>query len=205
MSTNRKRKPRTVARPPLKVMVASTVYNFETELDQVCGVLKGYGYHVLNSHLGTIPVDPDKDNLGNCLTAVDSCDLMFGIVRPFYGSGVVGPRSITHEEMRRAVAIQKPRWFVVHSHVPLARQILKQYRFDGANNPIPGFTFQKTGVLDDVRVIDMYDDVTAPVAGAPPTDRHWAQGFTRLSDILTHIEAQFRDVDRIRAICERHP
>jgi hypothetical protein len=188
--------------PRLKIMVASTIYGFETELVQICGVLKGYGYDVLNSHLGTIPVNPAKDNLGNCIAAVDSCDLILGIIRTVYGSGVLGARSITHEEMLRAVALQKPRWFLVHAHVPLVRQILKQYRFDGHGKAVPGFAFKRTDAFEDVRIIDMYDEVTAAPAGAPTKEHRWAQSYATRADILTFVKAQFRDVKRIRQICE---
>ena len=43
------------AKPKLKIMVASTVYNFEDHLNQICAILIGFGYEVWNSHIGTIP------------------------------------------------------------------------------------------------------------------------------------------------------
>jgi hypothetical protein len=82
---------------PLRLMVASSVYGFETDLDQICGVLDTYGFTVMNSRMGTIPPHPDKSNRENCLEAVRNCDVFLGIIRPFYGSGIVGERSITHE------------------------------------------------------------------------------------------------------------
>lgn len=94
---------------PVRLMVASSVYGFESDLDQICGVLQAYGYTVLNSRLGTIPTHPNKSNLENCLDAVRQCDVFLGIVRPFYGSGKVGERSITHEEMRLSIQLNKPR------------------------------------------------------------------------------------------------
>src|SRR5690349_10224336 len=107
---------------PLRLMVASSVYGFETDLDQICGVLDTYGYSVMNSRRGTIPTHPGKTNKDNCLDAVRECDVFLGIIRPFYGSGVVGERSITHEEVRLAIELNKPRWFLVHGHVTFARQ-----------------------------------------------------------------------------------
>jgi len=32
----------------LKIMVSSSVYGFENELDQICPILEAYGYEVLN-------------------------------------------------------------------------------------------------------------------------------------------------------------
>src|SRR4030067_3584321 len=99
-----------MSKKKLKIMVASSVYNFNTELTQICAVLKSYGYEVLNSHLGTVPVNPSKSNLDNCLTAVEECDLFLGIIRPFYGTGIVGEKSITHTEISKALELEKPRW-----------------------------------------------------------------------------------------------
>src|SRR5271165_3387973 len=113
----------------LNLMVASTVYNFEDQLRQVCATLQGYGYQVWNSHLGTIPLDPDVSNLENCVAAASQCDVFLGIVRPSYGSGIVGKRSITHEECRTALKLKKPRWFLVHRDVVIARQLLKSHLY----------------------------------------------------------------------------
>ncbi len=93
------------AKPKLKVMVASTVYHFEDQLNQICAVLNGFGYEVWNSHIGTIPVHPGSSNLENCVAAARDCDIFLGIIRPFYGSGRIGARSITHEEFREAILL----------------------------------------------------------------------------------------------------
>lgn len=138
---------------PLRLMVASTIYGFQTEIEQVCAVLRAYGYYVVNSHLRTVPVHPGRSNEENCLAAVEACDLFFGIIRPFYSSG------ITHQEIRRAVALNKPRWFVVSAHVTFARQVFKQFRCnDDGSLKNPPLAFKKTSVMDDLQVIDMYDD-----------------------------------------------
>ena len=54
-------------------MVGSTVYGFENELYQIVALLQTLGYEVLNSHVGTIKVNPKLSNLENCLNAVDEC------------------------------------------------------------------------------------------------------------------------------------
>ena len=189
-------------KPKLKLMVASTVYHFEDQLDQICAVLAGYGYTVWNSKQGTFPTDPRLSNLENCTAAARACDLFLGIIRPFYGSGVVGETSITHEEFRAALAAGKPHWFLVHRNVTLARQLLKPYLFDegGART---GFQFKKTAVLDDLRVFDMYDEAIRE--GIPLTERtgNWVQEFGQEKEILQFLEAQFEDIQRVRAICKR--
>jgi hypothetical protein len=202
----------TVASPsPLRLMVASSVYGFQTELDQICGVLLGYGYTVSNSHIGTIVPHPGRSNLDNCLEAVRQCDVFLGIVRPFYGSGKIGPRSITHEEMRLAIELNKPRWFLVHGHVTFARQLLRQYRSFNQGKPwVPTwlmkllgfsrFSFEKTAVMDDLRVIDMYDDVTRADQPVAARTGNWAQEFYSLGQALQHIETVFSNPGWVRQV-----
>ena len=198
---------------PIRLMVASSVYGFETDLDQICGVLQGYGYEVLNSRLGTIPTHPNKSNLENCLDAVRQCDAFLGIVRPFYGSGKIGERSITHEEMRLSIHLNKPRWFLVHGHVTFARSLLKQFR--EFNQPKPWvpkrlleilgcsrFQFQKTSVMDDLRVIDMYEDVIRNDQPVLQRTGNWAQEFYTLTQALPYLRTVFTDVSRVRQSVE---
>ena len=73
-----------------KIMVSSAVYGFESELNQICAVLDNLNYDVLCSHIGTIKVDPRLSNMDNCLNAVRECDLFFGIIRPYCGTGNIG-------------------------------------------------------------------------------------------------------------------
>ena len=181
-----------------RLLVASTVYGFETELRQICGVLTAFGYDVMNSHVGTVPVPPGMSNRDACLKAVADCDLFLGFVRPFYGSGIVGPRSITHDEVREAIRLNKPRWILADVRVTFARQLLRPflYRRDGDRRARHGF--QKTAVLDDLRVLEMYDDSVR--RDVPLEDRtgHWVQEHYRMDDVLTYIDAQFADVTRVR-------
>lgn len=190
-------------KPKLKIMVASTIYGFEDQLDQVCSTLQTYGYEVWNSHFKTIPVHPAKSNTENCLLAVGSCDLFFGIIRPQYGSGVIGALSITHQEMLKAITLKKPRWFIAHRDITIARQLLKQYMLDEHNQPNPGFTYRRTNVMDDIRVVQLYNDTI--LNNVPPDERigHWVDEYFRLVDILKCIETQFADVERVREIVEQ--
>ncbi|MFM9963470.1 MAG: DUF4062 domain-containing protein [Planctomycetaceae bacterium] len=188
---------------PLRLMLASTVYGFETELEQIAAVLRAYGYEIWNSHLGTIRAHPDKSNLENCLIAVQECDVFLGIIWPFYGSGKVGQRSITHEEMLKAVELVKPRWFLVHDHVTFARQLLRPFFVTktGKRKKRPP-KFQKTAVMDDLRVLQMYDDVIQNQIPAADRKGHWAQQFFHLNEALRYIEANLRDIEVVRRICE---
>lgn len=187
----------------LKIMVASTIFGFEDQLDQICSTLQGYGYEVWNSHFKTIPVHPGLSNTENCLLAVDKCDMLFGIIRPRYGAIPNGELSITHQEMRRAIVLKKPKWFIAHRDISIARQILKQYMYQADGRPNTDFIFRKTEVFDDIRLIDLYNDTI--LNDMPPAERigHWVDEYFRLGDILKCIETQFRDKKRVWVIVEQ--
>src|SRR5680860_399617 len=137
----------------IEIMVASSVYGYEDQINQVCGLLEQMDYHPINSHYKTMPTDPSKSNLENCLEAVQNCDAFFGIIRPYYGSGVIGETSITHGEMTRAIELKKPRWFVAHRDIRVARILLKQYRYNEDGSPNELFEYKSTRLLDDIRLI----------------------------------------------------
>ena len=185
----------------LKLMVASTVYHFEDQICQICAILQGFGYEVWNSHLGTVPQHPGKSNKDICIEAARQCDIFLGIVRPFYGSGKIGEWSITHEEFRAAFSLPKPRWAMVHRDVTFARQLLRPYMYTRKGERTK-FRLKKNPVLDDLRVIDLYHD--AILNDLPPADRkgHWVQEYFRMPEILTYLDSQFGDADRVRRICE---
>ena len=180
---------------PLKLMVASTVYGFETEITQLCGILSAYGYDILNSHIGTIRVPHRTNPTQACVKAVGQCHVFLGIGRPFYGSG------ITHKEFSEAIRLDKPRWFVTHSYVTFSRQLFRQYKYDKKKKkPIPlSITFEKTPVMDDLRVIDMYEEAICASAGID--DRRWAQEFFHFAELLTFVETNFKDLEWMREQC----
>lgn len=187
----------------IEIMVASSVYGYEDQINQVCGLLEQMEYHPINSHYKTMPTDPSKSNLENCLEAVKNCDAFFGIIRPFYGSGVIGATSITHEEMKKAIELKKPRWFVAHRDIRVARTLLKQYRFNEDGSPNAAFTYQSTKLMDDIRLIDMYEDTIQN--NIPPAERvgHWTDEYFDFNDIKKVLRTQFTHRDRIIDIIEK--
>lgn len=124
----------------LTIMVSSTVYGIEELLEQVYALLGGFGYEVWMSHKGTVPVYPNKTAFESCLMAVERCDLFLAILTPQYGSGAVdGELGITHQELLRAIQLNKPRWILAHAYVPFARSLFQQTgvpRCQGARSPV---------------------------------------------------------------------
>jgi hypothetical protein len=187
----------------IEIVVASTVYGYEDQLNIICGLFEQMGYQPISSHYKTMPTDPSKSNLENCLIAVENADVLFGIIRPFYGSGIIGPRSIAHEEMKKAIELKKPRWFVAHRDIRVARELFKQYRYLPDKSLNPAFTYRPTKLMDDIRVIDMYNDTI--LNNIPPEERigHWTDEFFTVTDIEKVIHTQFCEKDRIVDIIKK--
>ena len=95
----------------IKVFVSSTVYDFEPQLDVVYGLLDGFGYDVMMSHKGTVPLDSKLSNVENCLKGVEDCDVFLGFIRPLVGSGILdhAQPSITEQEFEVAYRTKKAR------------------------------------------------------------------------------------------------
>ena len=187
----------------IEIMIASSVYNYEDQINEICGILEQMGYHPISSHYKTMPTDPSKSNLENCLIAAQKCDAFFGIIRPFYGSGIIGETSITHEEMKTAIALKKPRWFIAHRDIRVARELFKQYRYLPNKDLNPAFIYQPTKLLDDIRVIDMYNDTI--LNDIKPAERigHWTEEYFTMQDIKKVIQTQFHDKERILDIINK--
>lgn len=170
----------------VKIMIGSSVYGFEDQLSAIVAQLTTLGYEVLNSHYGTIPVNPKLSNLKNCLEAVKNCDLFLGIIRPYCGTGNVGNKNITFEEIKEAIRLKKPYWFLVHRDVVFARTLFKKIKLKSRD---------KIEVLDnrffDLLSIKMYEHVIQNHVPVTLRNGNWAQEFYRLDDMMTYINTQF--------------
>lgn len=164
----------------LTIMVSSTVYGTEADLDQIAAILRQqFGYKVIMSKEGSVYVPVGFTPEQACLKAVNDCDLFFGIIFPRYGS------SITHKEFLEANRLNKPRWFISHEKIEYLRKLLqpKMYTKKGKRTK---FSIPKTTVLDSIKVVDMYNDVRA----------NWVQSFTELSEVMIFLETQFGDMQK---------
>jgi hypothetical protein len=146
----------------LRILVSSVVYGYEDFLESIYSILGNFGYEVLMSYTGTIPIDPDISAMSSCLKAVEECDVFLGIILPRYGSGKEEghPHSIVHREAIKAIELNKPRWFLVHEHVAVARKLLEPYRDESEKARFvmkPGIKFESTVILQDLRVLDLYE------------------------------------------------
>lgn len=176
----------------VKIMVGSTVYGFEDQISQIVAQLNTLGYDVLNSHYGSIKVNPHLSNLDNCLNAVEECDLFLGIIRPYYGTGNIGDKNITFEEIKKAIELKKPYWFLVHRDVVFARNLFKKMKLKSGDEIII-----EDNRLFDKRCIDVYEYVIKNHVPVTLRNGNWAQEFYRLDEMMVYINAQFTDKDFI--------
>lgn len=179
----------------VKIMVGSTVYGFEDQLSQIVAQLITLGYDVLNSHHGSVKVNPKLSNMDNCLKAVEECDLFLGIIRPFYGTGNFGELNITFEEIKKAIALKKPYWFLVHRDVVFARKLFKKMRLKSGDEIII-----EDNKLFDKRCIDVYEYVIQNHVAVTLRNGNWAQEFYRLDEMMIYITAQFSDKEFINQV-----
>jgi len=184
------------AKPKLKILVSSTVYGIEELLDRVYVLLTAAGYEVWMSHKGTVPVFSNRTAFENCLAAVEKCDLFLGIITPSYGSGqdpkAPDELSITHQEIKKAIALKKPRWLLAHDNVVFARLLLNNLGFKGREGR-KSLKIRKTPVLDDLRVLDLYEDATIDLTDVALHERdgNWVQKFRTTEDGSMFAVAQF--------------
>lgn len=189
-------------------MVGSTVYGFEDQLSQIVAQLQLLGYTVLNSHTGSIKVNPKLSNLENCLNAVEECDLFLGIIRPYYGTGNIGEKNITFEEIKKAIELKKPYWFLVHRDVTFGRLLLGKLRLKKDDKLIEkdddlykeiGIGVAKNNFFDE-RTIEIYNYVIENHIPVTLRNGNWAQEFYRLDEMMTYINTQFSDKDFVERI-----
>jgi len=178
----------------LTIMLSSTVYGNEELLERIYTLLTHFGYEVWMSHVGTVPVFSSRTAFENCLAAVERCNLFLGLITPHYGSGqdkaYPDKLSITHQELRRAIQLKKPRWLLAHDHVVFAWSLLKHLGYPD-KQARKKLKLAKTPLLDDLRVFDVYEE--AIVHGIPLAERegNWVQKFRATEDGSRFVIAQF--------------
>ena len=189
----------------LTVMVSSTVYGIEELLDQIHAILTRFGYDVWMSHKGTLPVLSTKTAFENCIEAVEKCDLFLSIITTHYGTGKLdkAARSISHEELLKAIELNKPRWVLAHDQVVFARTLLNNLEQDTAEkrSKLP---LKRNSVIDDLRVIDMYEAAVRHNIEMVDRQGNWVQKFVSADDAQLYASAQFFRYQEIERFLNEH-
>ena len=173
------------------VMVSSSVYGQEELLELIYSLLTTLGYEVWMSYKGTIPTNSDESSLESCLKAVENCDMFLGLITTNYGTTKDGEISATHSEFKRAIELNKRRWFLIHDRVVFARQILRKL---GHNNQATRHKLDLkilVPYISDLRVFDMYEDALDKHEEEGRITVRWVQEYDRDSDALLFAASQF--------------
>jgi len=192
----------------IKVFVASTVYNFQTELDKIYELLDNFGYDVLNSHKGTVLIDSKESNLTNCLNGVEECDVFVGFIRPDYGSGILEKdgKSITHYEFETALKRDIPRFILADYRVTFARSLIRKAELIYNGTPIKvnsvNIRFNDNKIMD-IRCVRLYEEMIKDKVEPVSRKGNWVQEYVNLEDIRLHLDSQFRYPERIRKLTDR--
>ncbi|EMA9022945.1 DUF4062 domain-containing protein [Vibrio cholerae] len=182
----------------LTVMVSSTVYGVEELLDRVYSLLTAFGYEVWMSHKGTVPVFSNQSAFESCIAAVEKCDLFLGIITPQYGSGKEKDKtelSITHKEIKKAIELNKPRWFLAHDQVVFARRLLTDLGYPDRDARSKLELKKGSKSIEDLRVLEMYEDAirTPELDYKAVIERvgNWVQKYEQDDDANLFVVAQF--------------
>ena len=187
------------------ILVSSTVYGIEELLERIFAVLTAFGYEVWMSHRGTLPVRSDQTAFENCLVAVDKCDLFLGLITPAYGSGRDGSDiSITHQELRRAIQLRKPRWVLAHQQVVFARLLLGDIGRKTSEKRRKLKLRKGSKSISDLRVIDMYEEAILNTRPLPERHGNWVQTFGSDEDALLFASAQFSRMQEVERFLDEN-
>lgn len=198
--SRRKPEPKRKADSKLKIFVSSSVYGNEEMLTRVDALLRRYGYQVWMSHVGTVPIKPNKSAFDCCLAAVDECDLVLSIISPRYGSGKVeGGLSITHQELERAFAQGKQVFTLAHRNVINARRLLLDLEI-GPDERKKLKVKKHGSVVDDLRLLDMYELATKETTPLQVRTGNWVQPYGDHKDVFRYVTEQFKDAEAMRTL-----
>lgn len=190
----------------IKVFIATTVHNFESDLNRIYELLDNLGYDVYMSHKGSIPLNSKLSNLINCTNGVENCDVFLGFIRPSYGSGVLkkGDKSITHYELETAYKKDIPRFVLADYRVPFTRDLFRNNRIirnsTSETLDFEDISFENNKVMD-TRCVVMYNDaIKDKEKPASKRTGNWVQSYIDIKDIILHLESQFKYPDRIKKL-----
>jgi hypothetical protein len=187
---------------PVTIMVSSTVYGSEDVLDRVYDLLTSFGYDVWMSHKGTLPVVSNKSAFENCLEGVRKCRVFLGIIGTRYGTGIdkndPESLSIVHQELRLAIELKKARWLLAHENILTARTLFAKLGHVGVEGR-KSLNLKPSDVLEDKRLIDMYEEATFDRLPLAERKGNWVQKFHDFQDSGRYVISQFRRYQEVEA------
>jgi hypothetical protein len=136
---------------------------------------------------------------------VEQCDLFLSLITTYYGSGKEDSKalSITHQELLRAIELNKPRWVLAHDQVVFARKLLESLGHDTAKKRST-LKLTKRTAIDDLRVIDMYEAAIRHDVQFADRKGNWVQKYVSPDDAQLYASAQFFRYQEVERFLEEH-
>jgi glycosyltransferase involved in cell wall biosynthesis len=107
--------------------------------------------------------------------------------------------------MLRAIERKKPRWILAHDHVVFARSLLTNLGFKGKTGR-KSLKLKKTPILNDLRVLDLYEDAIIDKDDVDLADRegNWVQKFQNTEDGSLFVGSQFFRYQEVEQFIEEN-
>ena len=111
--------------------------------------------------------------------------------------------SIAHQELRLAIELKKPRWLLAHENILTARTLFARLGHEGVEGR-KALKLKRSDVLEDLRLIDMYEEATFDRLPLAERIGNWVQKIHSADDAGRYILSQFFRYQEVLAFVEEH-
>jgi hypothetical protein len=119
------------------------------------------------------------------------------MISGYYGSGIDGSDdSITHQELSKAIHLNKRRWFLVHQDVVTIRNFVKAVRRLEEKEKLQicsRLQLRQHDPISDIRVLKMYEEATRSDTVLKERFGNWVQQYRSDHDVIRFIGSQLAD------------
>lgn len=158
----------------VSVFVSSTCYDLGQMRSDLRSFIEGLGYRAILSDVSSFPVDPTRNNVDNCLVAIEEhASLFVLVVGGRYGSTMPSGTSITNMEYNRALSMGIPRFVFVQKSVLHMMPIWR-------NNKTADFT----GICDSPKLFEFVETLH-------DKSNQWVFPFETANDIIEALKHQW--------------
>lgn len=163
-----------------KIWLSATSIAVE-DLGQIIPVLNRK-YDIIQSQQVAVKAGSDFD-LDEHLKELEQCDLFLGIIQPKLFKSSTGLRNIYLEEIKKAIELGIPYWYLVHRDVTFTRNLLNDLVKTKED-----FVKSANQYFFDVRTIEIYKEILNQNIGHNDVNNHKPLEFFRLDGLIQHFE-----------------
>lgn len=175
-----------MAKKKLKIWLSATSISPE-DMGQIIPVLV-QKYDIIQSQQLVIEAGDDF-NLDVHLTELEKCDLFLGIIQPKLSKSNIGVDNIYLEEIKKAIELEIPYWYLVHRDVTFSRNLLND--LVKSND---GTVKSKNKYFFDIRTIEIYKEILNQSIDHSDDNNHKPIEFYRLDGLIQNFEQSIFNV-----------